>query len=84
MSQQDLEELEEVFTELFIFKGIDLNSGEISRVLMNEPNVRNTSMFVKDPKETILYLYYKLMNLTNPTNASLRAEASFQDVILNY
>lgn len=84
MSQQDLEEIEEVFTELFIFKGIDLNSGEIPRVLMNEPNVRNTSMYVKDPKETILYLCYKLMNLTNPTNASLRAEASFQDVILNY
>lgn len=84
MSQQDLEELEEVFEEIFIFKGIDINSEEISRTLMNEPNVRNTSMYSKDPKGTILYLYYKLMNLTNPTNASLRAEASFQDVILNY
>lgn len=84
MSKQDLEELEEVFTELYIFKGIDLNSGEISRALMNDPDVRNSSIYAKDPKGTILYLYYKLKNLSNPTDTTLNVETRFQDVILNY
>ena len=84
MSKQDLEELEEVFTELTIFKGIDLNSGEILLALRKEPIVCNTEIFKRTPHDTLAYLYYKLINSTNPTDIKLKREIHFQGIILKY
>lgn len=84
MSQKDLEELEEVFTELTIFKGIDLNSGELSMILRKEPIVRNTELFKRTSHDAIAYLYYRLRNSTNPTDFTLRREVHFKSIIISY
>ena len=84
MSKQDLEELEEVFTELTIFKGIDLYDGVLSEKIRKDPLVQNTNLFKKIPYDVTTYLYYKLRNSTNPTDFTLRREFHFQDVILKY